>query len=67
MSDNQTDGKAKNFMGKAKEAVGDMLGNNKMKTEGQGEQVEGKTQDTVGKAQDVVTPDNKHHDDKTKP
>ncbi len=69
---NETDGKAKDLKGKLKEKAGDLFGNDKMKAEGKGDQVEGKTQKTAGKVQDAVTPDkteehhHHHHHDDTK-
>ncbi len=62
-NENETKGKSKDLMGKVKEAVGDLLGNEKMQAEGKADQVEGKTQETAGKVQDAVTPDKteEHH------
>jgi uncharacterized protein YjbJ (UPF0337 family) len=41
--------------GKAKEAVGDVTGNQKLKTEGQVDQGKGKVKDAVDKVADKVT------------
>ena len=71
-NENEAKGKSKDFMGKVKETVGDLLGNEKMQAEGKADRVEGKTQETAGKVQDAVTPDkteehhHHHHHDDTK-
>ena len=44
-----------NTKGKAKEAVGDATGNDKLKTEGKADQAKGKVKDAVDKVADKVT------------
>lgn len=44
-----------NTKGKAKEAVGDMTDNSKLKTEGKSDQAKGKVKDAVDKVADKVT------------
>ena len=51
-NDNQNEGRAKDLGGKIKETAGDLLGNDKMKREGQGDQIEGKVQKGVGDVQE---------------
>jgi uncharacterized protein YjbJ (UPF0337 family) len=50
----QTEGKTKDIGGKIKEETGDLTGNDKMKHEGQADQVEGKVQKGVGDAKDSL-------------
>jgi uncharacterized protein YjbJ (UPF0337 family) len=44
-----------NTKGKAKEAVGDATGNDKLKTEGKTDQAKGKVKDAVDKVADKLT------------
>jgi uncharacterized protein YjbJ (UPF0337 family) len=44
-----------NTKGKAKEAVGDATGNDKLKTEGKADQAKGKVKDAVDKVTDKLT------------
>ena len=53
----QTEGKAKDVGGKVKEEVGGATGNDEMKRDGQGDQVEGKVQKGVGDAKDKLSDD----------
>jgi uncharacterized protein YjbJ (UPF0337 family) len=48
------EGAAKQAGGNIKEAVGKVTGDEKLKAEGQAEQVEGKVQNTVGGVKDAV-------------
>ena len=50
----RVEGSAKNLGGKIKEAAGKMTGDEKMKREGQGDQVEGKVQNVVGGVKDKL-------------
>jgi uncharacterized protein YjbJ (UPF0337 family) len=50
----RVEGAAKNLGGKIKEAAGKMTGDEKMKREGQGDQVEGKVQNVVGGVKDKL-------------
>lgn len=54
-NEDQVRGKAKDIGGKVKEEVGDAVGNDKMKRDGQADQVEGKAQKKVGDAKDQVS------------
>ncbi len=54
-NDDQTEGKAKDIGGKIKEEAGDLTGNDRMKREGQGDQVEGKVQGKVGDAKEEMS------------
>ncbi len=47
-------GSLKNIGGKIKEGVGSLIGDTKMETEGQAQQVEGKVQNAWGGAKDTV-------------
>ena len=47
-NEDQAKGKAKDIGGKLKEEAGDLTGNDKMKREGQADQVEGKVQKGIG-------------------
>ena len=53
-NENQNEGRMKDLGGKIKETAGDLTGNDKMKTEGQADQVEGKVQKGFGDAQESV-------------
>jgi uncharacterized protein YjbJ (UPF0337 family) len=48
------DGAAKNLGGKAKEAAGNVTGDEKLKAEGKGDQVAGKVQNAVGGVKDSL-------------
>lgn len=52
MDHDRSEGSAKNLGGKLKEGAGKMLGDEKLKREGQADQVEGKVQNTVGGVKD---------------
>jgi uncharacterized protein YjbJ (UPF0337 family) len=54
MDDDRTKGAAKNVGGKVKEGLGKALGDEKLKREGQADQVTGKVQNTVGGMKDAV-------------
>lgn len=54
-NENQTEGKAKDIGGKIKEEVGDAIGNDDMKHDGQADQVEGKVQKGAGDVEDKLT------------
>ncbi len=47
-------GVANEALGKAKQGIGDVTGNDKLKTEGAAQELKGKTQSTVGDAKDTV-------------
>lgn len=47
-------GAANEALGKAKQGLGDVTGNDKLKTEGAAQELKGKTQSTVGGAKDTV-------------
>ena len=53
-NEDQVEGKAKDISGKVKEEVGDLTGNDEMKTEGQADQIEGKVQNAWGDAKESV-------------
>ena len=54
MDEDRTKGAAKNVGGKVKEGLGKALGDEKLKREGQADQVAGKVQNTVGGLKDQV-------------
>ena len=54
MDKDRITGAAKNMGGKIKEGAGKVLGDEKMKREGQADQVEGKVQNTVGGVKDAI-------------
>jgi uncharacterized protein YjbJ (UPF0337 family) len=54
MDDDRTKGAAKNVGGKVKEGLGKVLGDEKLKREGQADQVTGEVQNTVGGVKDAV-------------
>ncbi len=54
MDEDRVKGSAKNIGGKIKEGVGEAVGDEKMKREGQVDQVKGKVQNTVGGVKDEV-------------
>lgn len=51
------EGAAKNLGGKAKEAVGKLTGDEKLKAEGRADQIEGKVQNAVGGVKDALRQD----------
>lgn len=64
--------KAEQAVGKVKEGIGDVTGNNKLRREGQADQVKGKAgevahdvdtaiTDKLGEAKDAITKDDKKH------
>lgn len=53
-NEDQAKGKAKDIGGKIKEEAGDLTGNDKMKHDGQADQVEGKVQKGYGDAKDSM-------------
>jgi len=48
---NERDGKVDQAKGRAKQAVGDLTGDEKMKAEGEIDEAEGKVEEAVGKVQ----------------
>ncbi|MDI1281682.1 CsbD family protein [Brevundimonas sp.] len=52
------DGAAKNLGGKAKEFAGKVTGDEKLKAEGQADQVSGKVQNAIGGIKDSLKGDN---------
>jgi uncharacterized protein YjbJ (UPF0337 family) len=54
-NEDQVKGKAKDIGGKVKEGVGDAVGNDKMKRDGQADQAKGKVQKGVGDAKDKLS------------
>ena len=54
-NEDQVKGKAKDIGGGIKEGVGDAIGNDKMKRDGQADQAEGKVQKGVGDAKDKLS------------
>lgn len=54
MDDDRTEGSAKNLGGKLKEGAGKALGDEKMKREGQADQLEGKVQNAIGGVKDSL-------------
>ena len=54
MNENKSDGKAKDLMGRVKEAAGNIFGDRKMKREGQKDQAEGNVQQAVGDVQETA-------------
>ena len=53
-NEDQSEGRAKDIGGKIKETAGDLTGNEKMKREGQADQVEGKVQKGFGDAKEEL-------------
>jgi uncharacterized protein YjbJ (UPF0337 family) len=60
MDQDRTKGAMKEAKGHIKEAAGKAMGDEKMKREGQADQVEGKIQNTVGGIKDALKDRNKH-------
>ncbi len=54
MNKDRIEGSAKQIKGKAKEAAGELTGDEKTKQEGRADQLEGKVQNTVGGAKDKL-------------
>lgn len=54
MNKNERDGKIDQITGKVKEAVGNATGNERLKSEGEADQVVGKAQSIIGAAQHKV-------------
>jgi uncharacterized protein YjbJ (UPF0337 family) len=54
MDRDRVDGAAKNIGGKAKEAAGKVLGDEKLKAEGKSDQMAGKAQNAIGGAKDAL-------------
>lgn len=54
MDRDRAEGAAKNLGGRAKEAAGKVLGDEKLKAEGRADQVAGKVQNAVGGAKDAM-------------
>ncbi|GEP11242.1 CsbD family protein [Methylobacterium gnaphalii] len=50
----RTEGSAKRVVGKVKEGIGNLVGDEKTKHEGKSEQVEGKVQNTIGSIKDTL-------------
>ena len=53
-NEDQATGRGKDIGGKIKETAGDVTGNDKMKRDGQADQVEGKVQKGVGDVKDAL-------------
>ncbi len=63
MDRDRVEGAAKNLGGKAKEAAGKALADEKLKAEGRADQMTGKIQNAVGGAKDAIRDaDNKNRD-----
>lgn len=56
-NDDQIEGKGKDLGGKVKEEWGDLTGDDKMKREGQADQLEGKVQKGLGDLKDNLSKD----------
>ena len=54
MNKDQVNGRAETAKGAVKEAAGKLVGNERLTTEGQGEQAAGKVQSTLGDAKNKV-------------
>jgi len=54
MDDNRVKGAVKTKIGEAKEAAGKVFGDEKLKREGQADQVKGKVQNAVGGVSDAL-------------
>jgi uncharacterized protein YjbJ (UPF0337 family) len=54
MDKDRVEGAANNIGGKAKEAAGKVLGDEKLKAEGRSQQVAGKVQNAIGGAKDAI-------------
>jgi len=60
----RVEGAAKNVGGKIKEAAGKVTGDEKLKREGQGDQVVGKVQNTVGGIKDKIREEDRKDESK---
>ncbi|HYC67466.1 CsbD family protein [Brevundimonas sp.] len=56
----RVEGAARNMGGKAKEAAGNITGDEKLKAEGKADQVSGKVQNAVGGIKDTLRDDKRH-------
>ena len=63
MDKDRVDGAAKNVGGKIKEAAGKVTGDEKLKREGQADQIAGKVQNVVGGVKDKLREQDKDTDD----
>ena len=54
MDSDRIEGKGQDLLGRGKEALGDLTGNQDMQTEGQSDQVKGTVQEKFGEAKDKV-------------
>lgn len=54
MNENKSDGKAKELLGRVKEATGSLFGNRKMKREGQKDQAKGNVQQAAGNVEETA-------------
>ena len=63
IDDDRTEGSLKQAGGNLKEGAGDVLGDEKMKRDGQAEQAEGKLQNAWGSAKDEARDMADHNDD----
>jgi uncharacterized protein YjbJ (UPF0337 family) len=54
MDDDRVKGSAQNLKGKAKEAAGKALGDEKLKAEGRGDQAAGKIRNAIGGVKDAL-------------
>tara|TARA_R110002033_G_scaffold6036_1_gene24523 strand:- start:272 stop:454 length:183 start_codon:yes stop_codon:yes gene_type:complete len=54
-NEDQFEGKTKDIVGKVKDEVGDATGNDKMKHDGQADQVEGKVQKAAGDSKEKLS------------
>lgn len=54
MDDDRVKGSAQNMKGKAKEAAGKALGDEKLKSEGRGDQAAGKLRNAFGGVKDAI-------------
>jgi len=65
MDDNRVKGSAKNTGGKLKEAAGKALGDEKLRHEGQADQVKGRTENAIGgikdEARETLRDDDRSH------
>ena len=57
MDNDRIEGAAKQTGGKIKEGVGKLIGDTKLQTEGQADQVEGKVQNAIGGIKDTLRGD----------
>jgi uncharacterized protein YjbJ (UPF0337 family) len=64
MDRDRVEGAAKNVGGKVKEAAGKVTGDEKLKREGQADQVTGKVQNVVGGVKDKVREEDRKDDDR---